>query len=73
MRLAIKILLIKLFDTMALAKLIENERITTFFTVPTMLVGLLEGPEKTTREVPSIESDHLEYFTGISGTDTQGY
>ena len=40
-----KMLMIKLFDARVLARLIESEGITTFFAVPTMLVGLLEALE----------------------------
>jgi len=50
-----KMLMIKLFDAGTLARLIESERITTFFAVPTMLVGLLEVLERQDRDVNSME------------------
>lgn len=52
---ACKMLLIKHFDATSLARLIESEKITTFFAVPTMLVGLLEALEQTPRDMSSVE------------------
>jgi hypothetical protein len=39
-------LMIKLWDAVLLARLIEKEGITTFFAVPAMLFGLLEALER---------------------------
>jgi len=50
-----KMLMIKLFDAAILARLIESEGITTFFAVPTMLVGLLEALEREDRDMTSME------------------
>ena len=50
-----KMLMIKLFDANILARLIESEGITTFFAVPTMLVGLLEALDRQHREMSSME------------------
>ena len=50
-----KMLMIKLFDANILARLIESEGITTFFAVPTMLVGLLEALDREDREMSSME------------------
>jgi len=50
-----KMLLIKQFNAATLARLIESEGVTTFFAVPTMLVGLLEALEQTPRDVSSME------------------
>ena len=52
---ACKMLLIKQFDAAVLAQLIESERVTTFFAVPTMLVSLLESLEQSPRDVSSVE------------------
>ena len=51
-----KMLLIKHFDALILARLIEQEQITTFFAVPTMLVGLLESLDKQPNDMSSMES-----------------
>ena len=51
-----KMLLIKQFDALILARLIEQEQITTFFAVPTMLVGLLESLDKQPNDMSSMES-----------------
>lgn len=50
-----KMLMIKLFDANILARLIESEGITTFFAVPTMLVGLLEALDREDRDMSSME------------------
>ena len=50
-----KMLMIKLFDAKILARLIESEGITTFFAVPTMLVGLLEALDREDRKMSSME------------------
>ncbi len=50
-----KMLMIKLFDANILARLIESEGITTFFAVPTMLVGLLEALDREGHEMSSME------------------
>lgn len=49
-------LLIKQFDASVLAHLIESQKVSTFFAVPTMLVGLLEVLDKTPRDVSSMDS-----------------
>ena len=51
-----KMLLIKQFDATNLARLIEQEGVTTFFAVPTMLVGLLEALDSHPRDMSSMES-----------------
>ena len=51
-----KMLLIKHFDALLLARLIEQEQVTTFFAVPTMLVGLLESLDKQPNDMSSMES-----------------
>ncbi len=48
---ACKMLLIKFFDAAMIARLIESEKVTTFFAVPTMLVGLLEALEQAPRDM----------------------
>jgi len=50
-----KMLMIKLFDAAILARLIESEGVTTFFAVPTMLVGLLEALERQHHDMTSME------------------
>jgi len=50
-----KMLMIKIFDANSLARLIESEGITTFFAVPTMLVGLLEALESEPRDMSTME------------------
>ena len=52
---AFKMLLIKKFDAVAISELIESEKVTTFFAVPTMLVLLLESLEQTPRDMSSVE------------------
>lgn len=52
---ACKMLLIKKFDANAIANLIESQKVTTFFAVPTMLVALLETLQQTPRDMSSIE------------------
>ena len=51
-----KMLLIKQFDALILARLIEQENVTTFFAVPTMLVALLESLDKQPKDMSSMES-----------------
>lgn len=51
-----RMLLIRQFDADILAELIERERVTTFFAVPTMLVALLESLAKNGRDVTSMHS-----------------
>ena len=53
---ACKMLLIKQFDPSTLARLIESEKVSTFFAVPTMLIGLLEALDETPRDVSSMHS-----------------
>ena len=48
-------LLIKRFDADVFARLIEEQRITTCFAVPTMLFNLLESLDKTPRDMSSLE------------------
>ena len=50
-----KMLMIKLFDARVLARLIESEGITTFFAVPTMLVGLLEALDHESQDMSAVE------------------
>lgn len=50
-----KMLMIKQFDAAVLARLIESQGITTFFAVPTMLVGLLKTLEQQNRDMTSVE------------------
>ena len=50
-----KMLMIKLFDPDAIARLIETEKVTAFLGVPTMLVALLESLERKPRDMSSIE------------------
>ena len=52
---ACRMILIQGFDANVLAKIIEQEGITTFFAVPTMLVGLLEAIEIQPRNMKSLE------------------
>lgn len=52
---ACKMLLIKRFDAHGFAKLIEEQRVTTCFAVPTMLFGLLEALDATPRDMSSLE------------------
>lgn len=52
---ACKMLLIKRFDADVFARLIEEQRITTCFAVPTMLFNLLESLDKTPRDMSSLE------------------
>ncbi len=52
---ACKMLLIKIFDADAISRLIESEKVTTFFAVPTMLVALPETLEQTPRDMSSME------------------
>ena len=48
-------LMFKLWDAAMLVRLIESEGITTFFAVPTMLVGLLEALDREDRNMASME------------------
>ena len=50
-----KMLMFKLWDAAMLVRLIESEGITTFFAVPTMLVGLLEALDREDRNMASME------------------
>ncbi len=50
-----KMLIIKLFEAKSLIRLIESEGITTFFAVPTMLVGLLEALEREPHDMSTME------------------
>ena len=52
---ACKMLLIKQFNADIFAKLIEEQKVTTCFAVPTMLFSLLESLEKKPRDVSSLE------------------
>lgn len=52
---ACKMLLIKRFDAPMFASLIEEQGVTTCFTVPTMLFNLLETLEETPRDMTSLE------------------
>ena len=52
---ACKMLLIKFFDAAAVARLIESEKVTTFFAVTTMIVAMLEILEQTPRDMSSVE------------------
>ena len=52
---AAKMLLIKRFDAHAFARLIEEQRVTTCFAVPTMLFGLLEALDQNPRDMTSLE------------------
>ena len=51
-----KMLLIKRYDADIFARLIEEQKVTTCFAVPTMLFNLLESLEKTPRDISSLES-----------------
>ena len=53
---AAKMLLIKQFDASVFARLIEEQRVTTCFAVPTMLFGLLESLEDVDRDMSSLEA-----------------
>ena len=53
---ACKMLLIKRFDADVFARLIEEQRVTTCFAVPTMLFNLLESLEQTPRDISSLEA-----------------
>ncbi|MBL6598907.1 MAG: AMP-binding protein [Alphaproteobacteria bacterium] len=50
-----RMLLIKRFDAMVFAKLIEEQGVTTCFAVPTMLFGLLETLEREPHDMSSLE------------------
>ena len=50
-----KMLLIKHFDANVFARLIEEQRVTTCFAVPTMLFNLLESLEHNPRDMSSLE------------------
>ncbi|OED42580.1 feruloyl-CoA synthetase [Chromatiales bacterium (ex Bugula neritina AB1)] len=52
---ACKMLLIKRFDADVLARLIEEQGVTTCFAVPTMLFNLLESLERSPRDMSSLE------------------
>ena len=52
---ACKMLLIKRFDADVFAKLIEEQKVTTCFAVPTMLFNLLESLERNPRDMSSLE------------------
>ena len=52
---ACKMLLIKHFDADVFPKLIKEQRVTTFFAVPTMLFELLEALEQKPRDMSSLE------------------
>lgn len=52
---ACKMLLVKLFDPLAISRLIEKEKVTTILGVPTMLVALLESLEQHPRDMSSVE------------------
>ncbi len=52
---AAKMLLIKRFDGQVFARLIEEQRVTTCFAVPTMLFNLLESLDRTPRDMSSLE------------------
>ncbi|MDH3693146.1 MAG: AMP-binding protein [Gammaproteobacteria bacterium] len=52
---ACKMLMIKLFDPLAINRLIEQEQVSTILGVPTMLVVLLESLEQHPRDVSSME------------------
>ena len=52
---ACKMLLVKFFDPAAICRLIEDEKVTAFLGVPTMLVGLLEVLEHTPADMSSVE------------------
>lgn len=51
-----KMLLIKRYDADIFAQLIEEQKVTTCFAVPTMLFNLLDSLEKTPRDISSLES-----------------
>ncbi len=51
-----KMLLIKRFDADVFALLIEEQRVTTCFAVPTMLFNLLESLDRTPRNMSSLEA-----------------
>jgi len=50
-----KMLLIKYFDANVFARLIEEQKVTTCFAVPTMLFNLLGVLEKNPRDISSLE------------------
>ncbi len=52
---ACKMLLFKQFDADLLARLIEEQKITTCFAVPTMLFNLLDSLDRTPRDMSSLE------------------
>jgi fatty-acyl-CoA synthase len=52
---ACKMLLIKQFNADIFAKLIEEQKVTTCFAVPTMLFGLLESLDKRPRDMSSLK------------------
>ena len=52
---ACKMLLIKRFDSDIFAQLIEEQKVTTCFAVPTMLFNLLESLEQKPRDMSSLE------------------
>jgi fatty-acyl-CoA synthase len=52
---ACKMLLIKRFDSDIFARLIEEQKVTTCFAVPTMLFNLLESLERNPRDTSSLE------------------
>ena len=52
---ACKMLLIKRFDSDIFARLIEEQKVTTCFAVPTMLFNLLESLERNPRDMSSLE------------------
>ena len=51
-----KMLLIKQFNADNIAQIIEAQKVTTCFTVPTMLFNLLESLEKIPRDMSSLEA-----------------
>ena len=51
-----KMLLIKQFDADIFSQIIESQKVTTCFTVPTMLFNLLESLKKIPRDMSSLEA-----------------
>jgi len=50
-----KMLIVKLFEPIAISRLIEREKVSTILGVPTMLVALLESLEQHPHDVSSVE------------------
>ena len=55
LQMACKMFMVKLFDPDTITRLIENEKVTAFLGVPTMLVALLESQERIPRNLSSVE------------------